>query len=309
VNGKDCSVSATKGAGYARAALKIDPENGLAYRSLGNIYRTLASAEIFKQGNAIPMLELADANLQKASLRMPQDFDLRSMLGNNLVERARFEAFGGKDPRPTLDQAIASFRKAMELNPRHFKAYSNLGTAYYTKGSYELDAGLDPQLSFEEAISLFDQSIKINPNYVNAYQYNAVACLSLAELKKDNGEDPIPMLDRSITAYKKSLLLAPDDAFGLTGLGIAFMKKGCVFGGRIGARSVPEIAEVQRPDCFDVCLLCRDGTCGGASCDGGAQIAKRASRRSRAHFADRTRHQLGLSGVFGIPCEFSSGAG
>jgi serine/threonine protein kinase len=224
-NGKDYSFSSKQALDYANAALKIDPENGPAYQSIGHLYRNLAWAEIQRMANAISMLELADRNLQKAIIRLPHDYDLMSMLGNTYVDRARFEAYTGKDPGPTLQKAIDTLQKAVDLNQGYFKAYSNLGTAYYAKGAYELDAGLNPQPSLLEAISLFRKTIELNPNYVNAYEYTAVSNLSMAQFVKERGEDPIPHLDQAIASYKKSLELAPDDAYGLAGLAAAYTKK------------------------------------------------------------------------------------
>lgn len=225
VNGKDCATSVQKAVDFANAALKVEPGNAMAYRSLGNAYSNLAKAELFKAGNAVPMLELADKNLEKASLQMPYDYDLVSLRGTNLVDLARVEAYSGKDPRPFLNKAIPTLKIAVELNPKYFKAYSNLGTAYYMKASYELDSGLDPAASLDEAVSLFQKCIGMNPTYVNAYQYVAVAQLSRGELLKDRGDDPIPALDQAIAAYSKSLEMAPNDAFGFVGLGIGHMKK------------------------------------------------------------------------------------
>ncbi len=224
-NGKPYQASSAKSESFAKAALKIDPESGLAYRTLGSFYQALANASLISGHDPIPYLDLANLNYKKASIKIPEDQDLITMLGSNLIARARYETSDGKDPRPILQEAMKFLKKAVEMNPKYFKNYGILGTAYYTRAEYETQAGLDTRDSLGQAILLFNKCIEMNPNYENAYEYAGVSYLSMSDAKYDAGEDPIPPLDESITAYKKSLILAPQEAFSYAGLGIAYMKK------------------------------------------------------------------------------------
>lgn len=223
--GKDYSASAAKGEKFARAALNIDPESGLAYRALGSLYQSIAQGALYTGKDPTSSLDLANANYEKAISRIPEDEDLNTLMGLNLVARARYENSEGKDPRLTLQKAMKLLEKAIEKNPNYFKNYSNLGTAYYARAEYETQIDLDIKPTLQQAIKLFKKCIEMNPNYENVYEYAGVAYLSMSDAEHDSGGDPVPPLDESIAAYQKSLLLAPGEAFSYAGLGIAHMKK------------------------------------------------------------------------------------
>jgi len=223
--GKDYAASAANGEKFALAALKIDPENGYAYRALGSLYQAIAQGALYTGKDPTAYLDLANANYEKASTRIPEDEDLNTLMGLNLIDRARYESSDGKDPRATLQKAMKFLEKAIEKNPNYFKNYSNLGAAYYARSEYETQIGLDIAPAVEQAIKLFKKCIEMNPNYENVYEYAGVAYLSMSDAQHDSGKDPVPPLDESIAAYNKSLILAPDEAFSYAGLGIAHMKK------------------------------------------------------------------------------------
>jgi tetratricopeptide (TPR) repeat protein len=82
-NGKPYETSATKAEKFARTALKTDPENGLAYRTLGNLYQSLARGALYTGKNPVPFLDLANANYEKAIIRIPEDEDLNTLVGLN----------------------------------------------------------------------------------------------------------------------------------------------------------------------------------------------------------------------------------
>jgi eukaryotic-like serine/threonine-protein kinase len=225
VYGKDYTKSAQQGEKYAHAALKIDPESGLAYRALGSLYQAIGQSALYRGKDPTKYLDFANNNYEKALIRIPEDENLNTLMGNNLLDRARYESSHGKDPRPTLQKAMKFLEKAIEKNPNYFKNYSNLGLVYYARTEYETRIGVDITPTVEKAIKLFKKCIEMNPNYENVYEYAGVAYLSMSDAQRDLGKDPVPPLDESIAAYEKSLLLAPKEAFSYAGLGIAHMKK------------------------------------------------------------------------------------
>ena len=96
LHGIDCAVATERAADFARAVLKIEPDNGLAHQAIGNAYKTLAAAEVEKGGNADRFLNLARLSLEKASAKMPNNPELLSNLGANYINQALYEDGTGK---------------------------------------------------------------------------------------------------------------------------------------------------------------------------------------------------------------------
>ncbi len=223
--GIDSSQMFEKSADFARAALKIDAESGLAHLALGNAYTTKANFALIQERNPIPFLDLAEPSLIKASQKMPEDHQLLSTLANNSLKRAQHYHGGGADPRPTLKKTIDLLRRATQLSPKNSKYFAMLGCAYSVKGDYESSVGLSCRASYEESIQLSKRSTTINTSYITPYIWMALSYLGLANDQIDRGENPSQALDEALQVYKKCLTLDTEQSYTHAGIGIVLWKK------------------------------------------------------------------------------------
>jgi tetratricopeptide (TPR) repeat protein len=84
---------------YAEKAIKLDPENDLAWHVLGRWHRTLSDV--------------------------------------NMLKRTVASFMYGQLPKTTTEKAIGCFEKALEINPRRLMHYIELGRAYAQMGKTE----------------------------------------------------------------------------------------------------------------------------------------------------------------------------
>jgi tetratricopeptide (TPR) repeat protein len=84
---------------YAEKAIKLDPENDLAWHVLGRWHRTLSDV--------------------------------------NMLKRTVASFMYGQLPKTTTEKAVSCFEKALEINPRRLMHYIELGRAYAQMGKTE----------------------------------------------------------------------------------------------------------------------------------------------------------------------------
>ena len=84
---------------HAEKAIKLDPENDLAWHVLGRWHRTLSDV--------------------------------------NMLKRTVASVMYGQLPKTTTEKAVSCFEKALEINPRRLMHYIELGRAYAQMGKTE----------------------------------------------------------------------------------------------------------------------------------------------------------------------------
>jgi serine/threonine-protein kinase len=225
LHGADCSEATEKAAAFARAVLIIDPENGMAFKALGNAYKVFAAAEIERGGNPVPSLKIASSNLEKAIEKMPGDAELLSNLGANYINQALYESETGQDSIASINKAIQVLERAVQLNPNHSQFRGNLGIAYCRKGMIQANMGLDSRESFRQSIEESKKTIQVNPKYLSAYIWAGLASNQLALNLMEKGENPLAAIDDAIVLRTKALELDPDNAYSYNGLGMSFFLK------------------------------------------------------------------------------------
>jgi serine/threonine protein kinase len=225
-HGQSLRDSAMKAVQAVQSALKINSEDSMAYLMLGNAYSSIADEEYEKEGDPIPYLDLADANLKIAVQKSPEDSSALYNQGSTFLTRARVELSSGKDPRQSLEKAIASLKKAISQSPKNHIFFGELGIAYWTKARYEIDTDLDQTDSLNNSITFYKKCTDINPDYMLGYTFSAAAYLYLADFQMERGDDPIPALDHAIAVYNQTFKVDPENAYSFAGVGYAFWKKG-----------------------------------------------------------------------------------
>lgn len=225
LHGDNCSAETDKAADFANAVLKIDPENGLAFKALGNAYKIQSATELERGGNPDRLLEIATLNLEKASKKLPGDAELLSNLGAAYINWALYKQNTGQDPNNSINRAILVLKRAVELTPDSSKFHGNLGIAYCRKAIIEDSLGIDARNSFKQSIQESKKSISINPQYVSSYIWAGLASNQLASVQMDRKENPIPAITDAIAFRKKALELDPNNAYSYNGLGFSFTLK------------------------------------------------------------------------------------
>ena len=132
---------------YLEAAIKVNPQNGIAHSNLGNVLFELRQFE-----NA---LNAYDKAIQLA----PGYAEAWSNKGNALYELQRYE------------EAIAHHDRAIALHPAYVEAWSNKGNALY-----ELEL-------YEEALGHHDRAIALNPTYAEAWSNKGLVLNHLKDFK------------------------------------------------------------------------------------------------------------------------------
>lgn len=195
-------------------ALKIEPNNALAYNNLAEIY--------LLQGK----IEAAIASCQNAIKLQPNLAAAYKNLGNCLQA-------GGK-----IEEAIRAYTKAVELAPQFAEAYANLGSMLGIQGE------------MEKAIAYFQKALEIKPN-IAAVHWNlgnalnnvkrsaeAIVCWQKAaeynpqqfsaEAINDRGSmcAQAGKFAEAIDNYQRAIQIKPDFALGYLNLGTVLQKQG-----------------------------------------------------------------------------------
>jgi tetratricopeptide (TPR) repeat protein len=193
-------------------ALRLDPNNALAYANRGDAYRLKGDLEraIADFGEALrlnPSNPLAYIN-QGIAYRLKGDYDravadyteaLRLDPNNALAYNNRGNAYADKGEH---DKAIADYSEALRLDPQYTWAYHNRGNAYADKG--------EP----DNAIADFTRALRLEPS-------NAVAHTNRGDAYRLKGE-----LDRAIADYTEALRLDPNHTLAYTNRGDVYRLKG-----------------------------------------------------------------------------------
>ncbi len=195
-------------------ALKIEPNNALAYSQIGEIY--------VMQGK---MAE-AIAACQNAIKLQPNLAAAYKNLGNALQA-------GGK-----IDEAIRAYTKAVEIDPQFAEAYANLGSMLGMQGQMEkaipyfqkaiaikpsigavhwnLGNALNKIKRVEEAIACWQKAAECNPQ-----QFSAEAINDRGSMCAQQGK-----FAEAIDNYQRAIQIKPDFALGYINLGTLLQKEG-----------------------------------------------------------------------------------
>ncbi len=216
-------------------ALKIEPNNALAYNQMGEIY--------VQQGK----LDAAIAACQNAIKIQPNLAAAYKNLGNALQA-------GGK-----IDEAIRSYSKAVEIDPQFAEAYANLGSMLGMQGQ------------MEKAIAYFQKALEIKPN-IAAVHWNlgnalnkvkriseAIACWRRAaeynpqqfsaEAINDRGSmcAQAGKFAEAMDNYQRAIQIKPEFALAYLNLGTVLQKQGKLDDAIAQFNKVLEL----KPDCIE----------------------------------------------------------
>ncbi|WP_216195015.1 tetratricopeptide repeat protein [Polynucleobacter sp. UB-Tiil-W10] len=193
---------------YLEAAIKINPQNGIAHSNIGNL--------LFELGQ----LEDALISYDTAIALNPTYAEAWSNKGNALYELQRYEeALGHHDRAIALnpsyaeawsnkglvlnhlkdfENALAHHDKAISLRPMSAKAWINKGMAYS-----ELE-------QHEDALTLYDHALILNPDFAEAWTNKGNVVFALGHL------------DESIEHHQHAIQLKPNYAQAWYNLGISY---------------------------------------------------------------------------------------
>ena len=163
-----------------QAALRLKPDDSLAYNNLGVAHNNLGIA-FGRQGRTGEAI----AQFQEAIRYKPDNAETHNNLGVALFNQGQ------------TDTAIKEYREALRLKPDYAEAHNNLGTALLNQGQADeaiteyrealrfkpQDAVIHNNLGValfrkgrtDEAISEYLESLRLQPNYVNAQRNLAQA--------------------------------------------------------------------------------------------------------------------------------------
>jgi tetratricopeptide (TPR) repeat protein/2-polyprenyl-3-methyl-5-hydroxy-6-metoxy-1,4-benzoquinol methylase len=193
-------------------AVAISPNDGEAYRNLGNTLKELGR------------LEDAEISYTKAIAINPEYAEAHNNLGNTLKELDR------------LVNAETSYKKAIAINLDYAEAHYNLGITMKELGrledaeaSYSKAISIKPGLAevhynlgitlkelgrLEDAEASYNKAISIKPDYVEAHN-------NLGNTLKELGR-----LEDAETSYKKAIGIKPENAKAHSNLGITLRELG-----------------------------------------------------------------------------------
>ncbi len=132
---------------YLEAAIKVNPQNGIAHSNLGNV--------LFELGQFEKALNAYDHAIKLT----PTYAEAWSNKGNALYELQRYE------------EALGHHDRAIALNPSYAEAWSNKGNALYELQRYE------------EALGHHDRAIALNPFYAEAWSNKGLVLNHLKDFK------------------------------------------------------------------------------------------------------------------------------
>ena len=183
---------------YLEAAIKVNPQNGIAHSNLGNV--------LFELGQFEKALNAYDHAIKLA----PTYAEAWSNKGNALYELQRYE------------EALGHHDRAIALNPSYAEAWSNKGLVLnHLKDFKNALAHHDKAISLrpmsamvwinkgmtyseleqhQDALTLYDQAIIINPNLAEAWTNKGNAVFALGHHKE------------SIEHHQKAIQLKPNYA-------------------------------------------------------------------------------------------------
>jgi tetratricopeptide (TPR) repeat protein len=166
--------------GHYEAALRLNPQYGIAWNNLGNLYlfegKTEAAVEQYTKA-----LESSNRD------------DVADALNNLGI---------ASDRLGRTDEAIGFYRRVLAVRPDYDKAYNNLAHVLARKGQ------------FEEAIGLYWKAIELKPNYADARRNLSVLLNDLGfELAKNN------QLKDAVALYEEAIRVRPDFLTAIVNLG------------------------------------------------------------------------------------------
>ena len=150
-------------------AIKLDPNNALAYANRGGAYAYMPTPDY---GRA-----LSDYN---EAIKLDPN--------NALIYANRGDAYAYM-PTPDYDRAISDYTRAIELDPDDLLAYKGRATAYMRKSKPD----------YQQAISDFTEALKIEPHNTAIYEVRAEAYEKSGEV--DSARDDRAMAKLNSESY------------------------------------------------------------------------------------------------------------
>jgi protein O-GlcNAc transferase len=211
-------------------AIKVDPDNALAYLNRGNALKDLRRLDdaLSCYNKAVALKSnLVDAHSNRSIVLYylkRLDEALSSYDRTIALKPDHAEAYNNRGivlfELNRLEDALVSCEKAVALKPDYAEAYCNRGNTFYALkrlgealASYDRAVALRPNLvdahcnrgntlhdlgRIEEALASCDKAIALNPNYPAAHNNRGKALYSLKRL------------DDAMASYDKAIALWPD---------------------------------------------------------------------------------------------------
>lgn len=206
-------------------AITADPEDGENYIVKANIHSFMGIIQNMK-GAAPTELDKVPALVEQALKYEPDSVSAYDVLGEAMVNRARYEMAMGKDPTGSFDQAIAAFHKCVAINPNYHTAYFFLGITYWTKALYGFGLGWELRELLDQSIANLEKSLEHNSSPFSSIISLGNTYEVRGEFEASRGVDPQPWLERAVKYYEQAAALNPKYQFSNANLGIVNKSRG-----------------------------------------------------------------------------------
>jgi tetratricopeptide (TPR) repeat protein len=201
--GKECYLDKNydKAADRCDIAIKIDPNNAVAFNLLG-----LALCELAELNNDGNLYNKAIEKYERATELDPNFASAFRNWGNALCELAELNNDGN-----FYNEAVEKYEKATELNPNNAFAFNLWGFALCGLAKLNNDGNL-----YNIAIEKYKQAIELDPNNALVFNGWGNALFDLAKLNNDGN-----LYSEAIKKYERATELNLNDALAFHGWGLA----------------------------------------------------------------------------------------
>ena len=143
--------------------MRLEPEKGGPYRTLGNIQLALGDLDAKRPGGGRAHFEKALEMYGQALRQNRTDATAFNNRGNAHLKLASLDREAGENPRPHFDRARADYTEALRINPGLVEAHFNRGSIHVFLGEIKAERGSDPAPHYREALQDYDHVLRVRP--------------------------------------------------------------------------------------------------------------------------------------------------
>ncbi|MHC5018906.1 MAG: protein kinase domain-containing protein [Planctomycetota bacterium] len=196
------------------AALRIDPQNGLAFNNRGYTHSDLARLAIARREDPAPWFAKALADYATVLGLRANNKDAWVNRGHVLLERAEYGMKHGRDPTSDLLAAEQAQSEAIRLNPREANAYGHRARVHEIRAKIAQGREEDPVPHLNKGLADYNTALELNPGEIRLLNARCLFHQTIATVAETRGADPRPHLKDAIADLDRALAQNPNYIFG-----------------------------------------------------------------------------------------------
>lgn len=255
--GEDVTAEAEQALAWAERVRAVDPDDPWVPYLRGMVRSTQGRyAGMTGKGDALPLLQEAAADLQRARSLRPRDAETLRQLLATLYQVAFLKHQRGGRAAEEAEEGLRVYRAALEVAPAH-AAIHHQGLLVLLERARDLrQAGQASPEAFEEAVAAGEEALRLQARGHAAVQQGLVsAIVDLGQERWLRGQDPRPDLARGLARAEElvresaSLSSLTRALWALGSAGQVYLAMGEDFAGPSArAQEIAEQARLLKPE-------------------------------------------------------------